>query len=128
MHLNIENKFLKYTVSGVLTFLIDLLILWFMSDVLQINYLLSASVGFGIGITINYFIARNWAFKGTERNLLQGYLYFLVIAIIGLILVNILMYWFVEGLNLDKIISRVIIAGLVGIWNFFLNSIFNFKK
>jgi putative flippase GtrA len=38
-----------------------------------------------------------------------------------------LMYVFVDMLGFDYIFSRVIIAGVVGMWNYLMNLYFNFR-
>lgn len=66
-------------------------------------------------------------FAQTTRGIKHGYYIFLGTAILGLIFVVLLMALFVEKLLLNYITARVIVAGIVGIYNYLVNLFFNFK-
>lgn len=120
-------RFLKYSVVGVSTFLLDLLCLWFFTEKLQISYLIVVPTAFIIISSLNYFINRVGVFHSSVRGIREGYLYFLFIILSGSLIMVFLMYLMVDILYIDVFISRVIVAGLVGIYNFALNDKFNFK-
>jgi putative flippase GtrA len=120
-------RFLKYSVIGFTTFLLDLLLLYFFTEILQINYLVSTALAFIIAVSINYHYSRKFVFSKTKRGVGQGYYIFLTIAGLGLLLVVLLMALFVEVLNFNYVLARIIIAGMVGIYNYLINLFFNFK-
>ena len=51
----------------------------------------------------------------------------MMIALAGLLAVTGLMVVFVEILHMHYLPSRIIIAGMVGMWNYFMNLYVNFK-
>ncbi len=120
-------RFLKYFSIGFSTFLFDLFLLFFLTDVLLINYLVSTGLAFIIAISINYYFSRKFVFSKSTRKTKQGYFIFLGIAGLGLLFVVFLMALFVEILFLDYIIARVIVAGIVGMYNYLVNLFLNFK-
>ncbi len=120
-------RFFKYTSVGVSTFLFDLGLLYILTDTLHIYYVLSAALAFIIAVSCNYFISRKLVFKGTLRSAHAGYLIFLLIAGVGLATVTGLMYVFVTLLGMNYLLSRVLIAAVVGIWNYLMNLYVNFK-
>jgi putative flippase GtrA len=121
------TQFLRYTAASSSTFLIDLTLLWIFTDFLHVQYLIAAGLSFCIAIPLNYVASRRWAFKGTKRHPTTGLLYFMMIAGVGLLLVVALMAVFVELLHINYLISRIVVAGFVGLWNFGMNKFVNLR-
>ena len=120
-------RFIRYTVVGFTTFLIDLFLIYFLTEILHINYLISVGLAFIVAVTLNYHYSRKYVFCETTRELYQGYFNFLVIAILGLILIILLMAILVEVFSINYIVARVLVACLVGIYNYLTNLLLNFK-
>jgi len=121
------TRFLKYTIVGTSTFAVDLLLLFVLIDGFNMNYLVGAGVSFVFAITINYFLSRRFVFKGTQRGVRSGYLNFVAIALAGLLIVIGGMYLLVTVLGVGYVISRFIVAGLTGFWNYLLNLFVTFN-
>ncbi len=120
-------RFLKYSSVGFSTFIFDLFLLYFFTDILLINYLISTGLAFVIAITINYHLSRKFVFSKTTRGAKHGYYIFLSIAGLGLLFVVLLMALFVEKMNLNYVLARIIVAGIVGMYNYLVNLFLNFK-
>ena len=120
-------RFLKYSSVGVSTFLFDLFLLYFFIDFLKIYYVYATATAFGIAVSINYVLSRRFVFHGTLRSAHAGYVIFILIALVGLGSVTGLMVFFVEVLHMNYFPSRIIIAGMVGMWNYLMNLYVNFK-
>jgi len=120
-------RFAKSTSVGVSTFLFDLVLLFVLTDFFGMNYVIAAGLAFLVAVTLNYFISRRFVFKGTERSVHHGYLFFLGIVGTGLVFITGLMYVLVDVVGLPMLPSRILIAGVVGIWNYLMNLHFNFK-
>jgi len=121
------TRFSKYFLIGFFTFLFDLFLLYFLTDFLSINYLISTGLAFLIAVSINYYFSRRFVFSKTTREVNQGYCIFLGITGAGLIIVVLLMAILVERTNLDYLSARVIVAGIVGVCNYLINLFFTFK-
>ena len=91
-------RFLKYTSIGVGTFVLDLGLLYILTDFLGLNYVIAAGMGFLLAVTLNYFLSRKFVFAGTDRSQKEGYAIFLFIAFIGLAIVTGGMYVLVGSL------------------------------
>lgn len=120
-------RFFKYASVGCSTFLFDLLLLFLMTHYAGVHYAVATPIAFGIAVSINYFVSRRLVFKGSLRPLHTGYGVFLMIAAAGMAAVTGLMLVFVELLQMAPLPARVIIAGIVGLWNYFMNLYVNFK-
>lgn len=121
------QRFLRYSVAGGNTFLLDLLILWVLTEIFFVYYIFSATISYTLSTILHYYIVRSWAFKGTKRKPLAGYVLYSIILISGLLLSVGIMALFVEFFNLDVLISRIIAGLFVGVWNYALNLFVNFK-
>lgn len=120
-------RFTRFTIVGVSVFAIDFFSLWFLIDVVQIHYLLATAVAFSIATSINYFFARKWVFKYSERGKFVGYLFYLKLSLVGITLTLFLMWFITENTNLHVLLTRIIIGGFVGILNYLGNLFLNFK-
>lgn len=121
------RRFLKYTLIGISTFGFDLLLLFLFADIFDINYLVSAGAAYIVAISINYLLSRHYVFAGTLRSAHTGYVIFISIACCGLLIVTGCMYVLVQAFGLDLFESRIIVAGVVGVWNYVMNLYVNFR-
>lgn len=121
------RRFLMYMVVGVSTYILDILLLYVFKTYLLFPDILAMSLSFLIAISCNFLISYWWVFKGTRQTQIKGYVYFLIIAGFGLVIIVVgtltLQYVFSQ----DLYTARSIMAAIVGIMNYVLNAIFNFK-
>ncbi len=120
-------RFLKYVIVGVSTFIFDLALLYIFIDILLWNYVIATGVAFAIAISVNYFFSRRYVFKETSRSFYTGYVAFMVIASMGIGIAMLGMALMVEKFYFHLLDSRIIIAGVVGIWNYLMNLYVNLK-
>ena len=73
-------RFAKYTFVGTSTFAFDLALLFVLTELFHLNYLISAGAAYLIAISINYVFSRRYVFAGTLRSVHAGYVIFLLIA------------------------------------------------
>lgn len=121
------NRFLRYTTVGVSTLLLDLSLLWMLVNWLSINYLVATGASFFISVTINYAISRLWVFKGTERELARGYMYSIQIALVGALTTVAGMWTIVTVTGWHFLVARILVSGVVGLWNYLMNLFLNFQ-
>jgi len=121
------NRFLRYTISGVGTFGVDLLLVWLLTEFVGLYYLSSVAIAFLVAVSVNYLISRDWVFRGTRRDFKSGYIFFVFITMSGLALTAGLMALSVEVLGLYYLVARVVVSALVGIYNYMVNLYFNFR-
>jgi putative flippase GtrA len=121
------RRFLKYTLVGGSTFAFDLLLIYLMTEFLGIPYWASTAIGFVIAVSVNYFVSRRFVFKGTERKVHHGYLYFISVAGGGAFLVTAAVAGLVATFALHYLVARVLVACVMGMANYLFNLHFNFK-
>jgi putative flippase GtrA len=121
------KRFLKYMVIGVSTFAIDLFLLYIFTDLFNWNYIISTGAAFTVAISINYFFSRHYVFHGTLTSIHKGYFTFMAIASMGIAIAMWGMEILVGIFHMEFLDSRVIIAAIVGIWNYIINLYVNFR-
>lgn len=120
--------YLRYTVSCTVTFLFGLGLLWVLTSVFGIYYLVSATIAYFAAVSVNYVINRSWVFRNNGYHpFFRGYLIWGIITVAGLFINLALLAFFVELLSLHYITARIIAAIVVGIFGFYMNARYNFK-
>ncbi|MEN9920146.1 MAG: hypothetical protein RL538_39 [Candidatus Parcubacteria bacterium] len=121
------RRFLLYSSIGLGTFLLDLALLFLLTDWLQVDYLVAAGIAFVLAVSLNYVLSRRFVFVGTTRAHQSAYANFLGIAGVGLIFVTFGMYVLVSVFGAYYVYARVIVAAVTGVWNYLMNLYINFK-
>lgn len=109
----------RYLWVGGLSFIIDYISLFILTEYLNINYLISAAIAFILGLTTNYQLSTIWVFSNSRlNNKFTEFTIFSIIGIIGLGLNEIIIYICSEYLHLYYMISKLISTAVVFFWNF----------
>jgi putative flippase GtrA len=122
------TQFLRYTVTASSSFALDLILLWTFTELFGIYYLVSAGLAFGIAISVNYVTCRAYAFSGSLRKPIDGYLRFIGIALAGIMIVLLSMRTLVETFGIPYLLARVTVGIFVGFWNYTMNAFWNFRR
>lgn len=112
---------------GISTFLIDLSLVFLFTH-LGVPEAIAVGLGFFIGVSINFYLSYHYVFKGTTRKQSTGYIFFLSIAALGILVIVPGTLLVKELLGVNLYIARIMVAGNVGMVNFLLNNFLNFKK
>ena len=121
------QQFFLYCLGGGLSLIIDLSGLYIFTEYFKIWYLLSATMSFIIAATFNYLFQKFITFKSTDKNIARQFIMFVIVAVVGLLLNNSLLYLLVELAGVWYIFAKIVAAALVLIWNFIANKKFTFK-
>lgn len=128
---NILIQLFRYTFVGGTAFIVDLGLLYLLTEYLHIHYIISASLSFIAGLLVNYIISTHWVFdrkSSIVTNKSFEFLLFSLIGIIGLALNDSLIWVLTEFCSLYYILSKIVTAILVYLWNFFARKYFIFNK
>jgi putative flippase GtrA len=122
------NQLFRYTFVGGIAFIADFSSLFILTDIFNIYYLISAAVAFLLGTIINYSLSIIWVFS--KRKILNKsfeFAIFSLIGIVGLGLNELIIWVFTEYVNFHYLISKIISAGFVLLWNFFARKFLLFR-
>lgn len=118
----------RYLVAGGSAAVVDLGLLYVLTEWLGFHYLLSAALAFIVAFCVSFFLQKFWTFQdhSVERVHSQAVLYF-VIAIANLGLNTLLMYIFVEHFHLGYFAAQIFVGALLACGSFFIskNIVFN---
>ena len=123
------NQILKFGVVGGLAFIIDYGILIFLTEVFHINYLISTTISFIVSVIFNYIMSIFWVFDVDEnKNRTTVFSVFINLSVIGLLLNDLFMWVFVDGMSIHYLIAKIIATLLVMIYNFITRKLFLEKR
>ena len=120
----------RYIIVGAIAFTFDFGTLLFLTEILNIYYLVSAAFAFIMGITINYVLSISWVFKyrTIEKKWIELGI-FSLIGFTGLIYNELIMWFFTDYIDFSHYsVSKIISSGLVFFWNFFAKKYLLFRK
>ena len=120
-------RFIRFGIVGFSGMIVDFGVTWLCKEKLRWNKYLSNSLGFILAATNNYIWNRLWTFQSESQAVAREYLSFVVIAVIGLGLNNLIIYLLHERLHLNFYLSKLIAIGCVTLWNFSMNYVFTFR-
>jgi putative flippase GtrA len=112
-------QFARYLAVGGAAFAADFGTLYVLTEFARIHYLVSAAIGFLLGLVLNYLLSRVWVFN--RRSLDSATAEFAVFALIGIVGLgmNEAIIWFVrERIHFHYLVAKAISAAIVLVWNF----------
>lgn len=121
-------RFLRYSVSGISSFLLDLAILYALITVALLPYWVAVPLAFLTAVTVHYCLCRVWVFRGSPRSVGGGYVYFILILFGSLALIVLIVVGLVEFAHLNVYVARIIASLIAGLGSFYLNGRFNFRS
>jgi len=118
----------RNTVVSCFVFAISFALLWLLVAWFGMNELLAATIGFIVANTIHHALGRTWIFRGTDRAVASGYIYFVASGGLGLGLTILLYGAFLHFTSLNYLVARVLVSVFAGLAMFVLNATFNFHR
>ena len=118
-------QFCKFSMVGVVAFLIDYGLLFAFTDLLHMHYLVSSMLSFSVASVFNYIYSTKYVFECREEQRKAGqFTVFLLLSACGLLLNSMLMKTFVENMAFHYMVAKLFSAVIVSIWNFISRKIF----
>ena len=119
----------RYGIVGGGAFIVDYGVLWTLTEYCYIHYLLSATISFLLGLSVNYMLSTAWVFaKGRCQNKLLEIIIFAIIGVVGLLLNEAIIYLIADVLLLHYMVGKVISTIVVFFWNFYARKYILFNE
>ena len=126
---NLFIQIFRYLFSGGVAFIVDFSLLYVLTDVCDVYYLLSTIISFIIGLIITYLFSISWVFNQRKlNNRLFEILIFSIIGGIGLLLTTFFIWLFTDILHVHYLISKIVTTIIVFVWNFIAKKYILFTK
>ena len=113
-------QFAKYFGVAGIGYLVDFGSMIVAKEILHLHYLISATIGFILGLIVVYILSGRYVFgesKITSRK--KEFLLFALIGVVGLGILNLLMWALTSGLHVNYLVSKILATIVVYAWNFF---------
>ena len=114
------KEFIKYAFVGGLCTLLDFVILYLLTTLGGVHYLVSSAISFALGVILNYVLCTYWIFSihRVKRHSVE-FVYYVLISLVGLGLNTLLMWLFTDRMGMWFMLSKLIAAGITLFYNFF---------
>lgn len=118
-------QFTKFGVVGVICFLIDYGIMVLLTEIFHVPYLLSCAISFSVSVVVNYLLSMKYVFASRDDlNKQKEFVIFVALSIAGLLLTELFMWLMVDKMSVHYMFSKIVITGIVMIFNFVTRKMF----
>lgn len=123
------KQIMKFGVVGGSAFVIDYGVMIVLTEMFQINYLISTGISFTVSVIFNYIMSIKWVFDvGENRKPEQEFAVFIILSIVGLGINQLIMWITVEKLGVYYMVSKIGATAIVMVYNFITRKIFLEKR
>ncbi|MBP1737134.1 MAG: sugar translocase [Oscillospiraceae bacterium] len=112
------DELIRFAVNGGLCFLLEYGLLYGLTEYAGLYYLSSSAVSFAASVVLNYVICMVWVFPGTKNRGIRSKLIFVGSSLAGLLLNQLIMWFFVEVFGVYYMLTKIIATGVVMVWNY----------
>lgn len=120
-------QYFRYLMCGAVATVTDISILFVLTHILHVNYLIAAACAFLTGIIVNYSLNTVLVFKSSGQ-VKKEFPLFALIGFGGLIWTETILWILVDKLNVYVMIAKMVSILIVLQWNFFMRKKFVFTE
>jgi putative flippase GtrA len=116
----LHKQLARYFSAALLGYIFDFGTLVMLTKFFHVYYLISASIGFTVGLLITFVLSKKYVF-GSSKVESKSYEFgiFAVVGLVGLGLLNLLMWILSSKLGTNYVIAKILATVVVYGWNFF---------
>jgi len=120
------EKFFRYLVVGISTFLFDVGLLYGLVEIFKIHYLIATTLAWSSATIANYLLNKIWSFRSSASYFFSSLKY---IALLGMnyVFTIFMMYVLVEIFLFYYVYAKIAIVAAIACWNFFVYKHFVFR-
>ena len=122
------EEIINYLIVGGMTTLVSISIYALFTKCFHVNYMIANVISWIISVLFAYITNRIFVFKSKSENIVLEIYQFFKYRIFSFLIEILLMYIFVELINIDDMISKVIVQIIVIVFNYVFSKLFVFKK
>ncbi len=113
-------QFFRYVFVGGIATVADWGLLFALTDLGHVHYLVSAIIAFVAGLIVNFCLSKLLVFKANEAkvNTVIEFVSYAIIGVIGLGITELIMLLFTHGFEVHYMISKAIATIVVLAWNY----------
>jgi len=123
-----QKEFGLYFVFALLATVVDWGLVFLLTSVFDVWYIISVIAGYIGGLLSAYFFHRIYTFKNSYRRVGLQFFLFWAVATIGLGFTSMIVLVFVEVFHIWYMSARMIATGVVFFWNFIGHKFISFRR
>jgi putative flippase GtrA len=128
-NLNLCVQIFKFVIVGGIATIIDFIIYYICYNYIGLNPLLANIISFSISVIYNFYASVKWVFDvDNSKNKKVIFIEFIVFAVLGLLLSELLLFIFIDKCGLKKMISKILATIIVMVFNFITRKLFLEKR
>jgi putative flippase GtrA len=120
-------QFIKFGIVGISNTLLTFAVYTLLLKVFGVWYLAASAIGFIVGATNGFLLNRRWTFADHVGDSLTPVRWAIVQGC-GLGINELLLYLFVDGAHLDKLLAQAFATAVVTVTTFFVNRSWTFRS
>ncbi len=120
-----KNRFIRFCIVGAINTGIDIAVFSLLFYGFNLNLLLANSAGFAAAVINSYLLNKIWTFEDASAHTAQRMGMFVLIALGGLGISNLVVYMLAESVG--ALPAKIVAIAAVLVWNFGLTRKFVFK-
>jgi len=109
------KSFYRSQIGSFMASVVDIVSLYLLTEFLNVYYVISAGIASGLGAIVGFTVLRIWAFKQTDRPIATQAAKYALVSLLILLLNMGGIYAVTEYLGLQYMISKLVIAFVIGI-------------
>lgn len=124
-----KYRIIRYLFAGGAGFLVHLGVLFALSELLDVWYLLATTTGFIVAFVVSFSLQKFWTFRNNSiEKIKKQSVQYLFVAVLNLVMNNLLMFLLVEVAHLWQVYAQILTSGTIAIFSFVIYSfIFEIK-
>jgi len=124
MKKSLYKQIVAFLIVGIIATAIDWILYYILCNIVLISPYISNILSFIIALIFNYIASSKWVFNFKNKSFVP----FVIYSIIGLLLTEALLFIFIDLINIDKMISKIIATIITMIFNFLTRKVLLEKK
>ena len=128
MEIDLLIKIGAFIIVGAVSFGVDAGISYSLLKKLGWPLVIANSIGFIIGKAINFYANRELTFQSDDPNILRQIIYFAVIVLVGLVIVNIIVKYLHDSRKWRFFPAKLTAMAVIMVYNFIANDYLTFAR
>lgn len=121
--------FLKYFIVGISSFVVQITLLFLLTAVVGLEKIPANVLSVFITMSFNFYLSNKWSFKNNNKNNRQKLVKFTIITILNYCFDTLFAFPLMAvTLGINQYLVKVIITGMMVVWNFFFYKLWVFKE
>lgn len=122
------RELFRFLITGALCFLVGIFLLYVLTDIARIHYLVSMSIALLVVNLLGWLLNRKWTFESKSANKKWEFARYIAVGLAGYGVTLLLMALLVSVFGINYLIASVIVALLMLLANFVTHRNWSFRR